>query len=73
MKRNPWVAIMHAAAHGAGLRLSVDEVYALSRDTAIEACAENDLISHHGDADKIPDWKDANPHKYPINQTLGIE
>lgn len=70
--RNPWVAIMRAAERGNGLHLSADEVYALSRDSAIEACAENDLIEIHGGVDKLPDWKDVDPKKYPINKSITL-
>ena len=70
LKRNPWVAIMVAAAKGNGLHLSVDEVYALSRDGAIEACADNDVNDTLADDEKPPRWKDADPRKYPINKSL---
>lgn len=38
----PHQKIMKAAKLKKGLRLSADEVYELSRDDAISACAEND-------------------------------
>lgn len=60
--KNPWVAIMVHAAKGKGLRLSPDEVYVLSRDSAIEACASDDV--EQGGGDPMDDWSKVNPKKY---------
>lgn len=57
---------MRASSLGRGLKLSADEVYALSRDHAIEACAENCMIDFLGDVDGLPLWKDCNPKDYPV-------
>jgi hypothetical protein len=42
MKRTPYQKIMQAAKRGTGLRLTADEVYALSQDNAIEVRASGD-------------------------------
>ena len=36
LRRDPYRAILNAAEKGRGLRLTADEVFALSRDSAIE-------------------------------------
>ena len=41
-KLTPHQRIMRAAEKGRGLRLTADEVHALSMDGAIETCATND-------------------------------
>jgi hypothetical protein len=42
MRLTPHQKIMRAADRGVGLRLTAEEVGALSRDGAIEQCAAND-------------------------------
>lgn len=42
-KRDVYMAIMHAAANGRGLRLTADEVLGLADDDAIETRAGNAL------------------------------
>lgn len=41
-KWTPYQRIMRAAKRGTGVRLSADEVFALSADDAISTCAAND-------------------------------
>lgn len=58
MSKTPWQKIMRAAKRGTGLRLTVDEVWQLSRDSAIETKAGND------------DEEQANPEVYAAWQSL---
>jgi hypothetical protein len=64
MARNPWIAIMVAAANGRGLHLSADEVFALSMDGAIAACATNDIDRAGGEPPQF-DWAAVDAAKYP--------
>jgi hypothetical protein len=69
--RDVYMAIMHAAANGRGLRLTAEEVWALSFDDAIETVAGNAL-----DPDAPPGqtyktkafWKTQKP--YPQRRAL---
>jgi hypothetical protein len=54
-KLTPWQKIIRAAHFGTGLRLTEDEVWALSCDHAIEQCASNDTEEQGGD---WPKWMD---------------
>ncbi len=42
-KESPWARILLAAHEGRGCRLTADEVWTLSMDSAIEAKAYNDI------------------------------
>jgi hypothetical protein len=59
--RDAHIAIMVAAARGVGLRLSADEVWALSQDEAIVAAATNGLDEidwpGHADAKSYVRWE----------------
>jgi hypothetical protein len=68
--RNPWIAIMVAAANGRGLNLSADEVRWLSRDGAIETCAQNDIDRAGDEPPNQTGWRKVDPTKYGINPTL---
>jgi len=68
-KRNVYIAIMHAAAKGNGLRLSPQEVAVLAIDDAIETYAANCLDEEDwlpgvaGKFTKPKPWASINPSK----------
>lgn len=62
--RDAHIAIMVAAAHGRGLRLSADEVFDLSCDDAIETAAANGLDERDWpDGESRPSWKKIKPRR----------
>lgn len=62
--RDPWIAIMVAAANGRSLRLSADDVEKLAGDNAIETAAANGLDEKDWPQDNGgPDWKNIKPRR----------
>lgn len=63
-QREPYIAIMHAAALGRGISLTADEVATLSMDDAIETHAANCLAVEEFEArvDRGLQWEDIDPY-----------
>lgn len=73
-ERDPYIAIMVAAAHGKGLHLSADEVAGLSLDNAIAAAAANGLeASEWPEHRKFgePNWKAIDPRRKRTPGNIG--
>lgn len=64
-ERDPWIRIMVAAAHGKGLHLTADEVFALSLDDAIATCAINGLEDGEAFGGEW-DWESIDPMRKRI-------
>lgn len=58
--KSPWQKIIIAAKRGRGLRLTSDEVFALSMDDAIETVASNDDMADEERRDAARATKKAN-------------
>jgi hypothetical protein len=61
--RDVYIAVMVAAAKGAGLALTADEVAALSMDDAISMRANNGLGADEFPSDGLTAWERIDPYK----------